>query len=130
MSPRHFGRSRTSSHKMRVGVDPGLVSTRQLTLASIADTHDHLQFRGDGSPRHPHLYDRDVFVFLPFQANRHRFVIPYYVMTRDITKGLAPEEFTVKIRGIDGRQATVVVLRSHRGSGCPRWTSSPRPPTN
>jgi len=93
--------------KMRVGVDPDLVATQQLTLASIADTHDHYQFRGDGSPRHPHLFNRDVFVFLPFQANRNRFVIPYYVMTRDITKGLAPEEFTVKIRGIDGRRATV-----------------------
>ncbi len=94
--------------KMRDGLDPGLVASRQVTLASITDTHDHYQFRGDGSPRHPQLYDRDVFVFLPFQANRKRFVIPYYVMTRDITKDLAPEEFTIKIRGIDGRGATAV----------------------
>jgi hypothetical protein len=93
--------------KMQVEVDPGLVATRQLTLASIADTHDHYQFRGDGSARHPHLYNRDVFVFLPFQANRNRFVTPYYVMTRDITKGLAPEAFTVNIRGIDGRRTAV-----------------------
>ncbi|MGO9467009.1 MAG: hypothetical protein ACLQIB_10010 [Isosphaeraceae bacterium] len=93
--------------KMRVGVDPRLHATRQLTLASISDTHNHYQFRGDGSRQHPHLYDRDVFVFLSFQANRNRFVIPYYVMTRDITKDLAPEEFTVTIRGIDGRRATV-----------------------
>jgi len=93
--------------KMQAGVDRGLVSTRRLTLVSIADTHDHLQFRGDGSPRHPNLYDRDVFVFLPFQANRNRFVIPYYVMTRDVTKGLAPEDFTVEIRGVDGKRATV-----------------------
>ena len=28
-------------------------------------------------------------------------------MTRDVTKDLVPEEFTVKIRGIDGRRATV-----------------------
>ena len=34
-------------------------------------------------------------------------MIPYYVMTRDLTKDLAPEEFTVQIRGIDGRRATV-----------------------
>ncbi len=93
--------------KMRVGVDPGLVASRQLALASITDTHDHYQFRGDGSPQHPHLYNRDVFVFLPFQANLNRFVIPYYVMTRDLTKDLAPEEFAVKIRGIDGCRATV-----------------------
>jgi len=93
--------------KMRVEVDPDLVTTRQLNLASIADTHDHYQFRGDGSVRHPHLRNRDVFVFLPFQANRRRFVVPYYVMTRDIRKGLAPERFTVNIRGMDGRGATV-----------------------
>ncbi len=101
---------RTLGHmvdKMRVGLDPGLVATRQLTLASIADTHDHRQFPGDGRPQHPDLYDRDVFVFLPFQANRNRFVIPYYVMTRDITKDLAPEAFSIQIRGIDGRRATV-----------------------
>jgi len=28
-------------------------------------------------------------------------------MTRDLTKDLAAEEFTIKIRGIDGRWATV-----------------------
>ncbi len=92
--------------KMRAGIDPGLAASRQLALASITDTHDHYQFRGDGSLQRPNLFDRDVFVFLPFQANRNRFVIPYYVMTRDITKELAPEEFTVKIRGINGRGAT------------------------
>ncbi len=93
--------------KMRDGIDPALVATRQLVLTSVSDTHDHYQIEGDGSPQHPHLYDRDVFVFLPFQANNNRFVIPYYVMTRDVTKDLAPEEFTVHIRGIDGRRAIV-----------------------
>jgi hypothetical protein len=34
-------------------------------------------------------------------------VIPYYVMTRDVTKDLAPEDFTIEIRGVDGRRATV-----------------------
>jgi hypothetical protein len=93
--------------KMRVGLDPGLMATRQLSLVSIADAHDHVQFRGDGSPGHPDLHDRDIFVFLPFQASRDRFTIPYYVMTRDVTKGLTPEDFTVKIRGVDGRRATI-----------------------
>jgi hypothetical protein len=94
--------------KMRFELDPALAVTRPLTLESITDTHDHYQFRGDGSKQHPNLYDRDVFVFLPFQANRNRFVIPYYVMTRDVTRSLAPEEFTLKIRGVDGRRAKVV----------------------
>jgi hypothetical protein len=93
--------------RMKSGIDTGLLKTRPLTLASISDTHHHRQFDGDGTTQHPPLYDRDVFVFLPFQANAKRFVIPYYVMTRDIMKELSREEFTVKIRGIDGRGATV-----------------------
>jgi hypothetical protein len=94
--------------KMKVDVDRDLATVRPLTLAAITDTHDHSQFRGDGSPRHPHLYNRDAFVFLPFQANRRRLVIPYYVMTRDITKELVPEEFTITIHGVDGRHAKVI----------------------
>ncbi len=71
---------------MRTDLDPTLTpaTTRLLTLLSVADTHDNAQFAGDGTPGHPPLYDRDVFAFLPFQANAHRFVIPYYVVTRDI----------------------------------------------
>ncbi|MDQ2799599.1 MAG: hypothetical protein M3Y13_08160, partial [Armatimonadota bacterium] len=72
--------------KMRPGLDPTLTlqTTRYLTLDRIADTHDHFQFAGDGTPAHPPLYDRDVFAFLPFQVNARTFVIPYYVMTRDV----------------------------------------------
>jgi hypothetical protein len=94
--------------KMEVDIDPSLTATRTLTVESIADTHNHAQFQGDGSPQHPDLFDREVFVFLPFQANRNRFVIPYYVMTRDITSELAPEEFIITIRGVDGRDAKVM----------------------
>jgi hypothetical protein len=93
--------------QMKIDVDLGLTATRALSLKSITDTHNRAQFQGDGSPRHPSLFDRDVFVFLPFQANRHRFVIPYYVMTRDITKELPPEQFTITIQGIDGRRSSV-----------------------
>jgi hypothetical protein len=93
--------------RLKAGVDPALAATRPLVLESIADTHNHSQFLGDGSRQRPDLHDRDVFVFLPFQVNRNRFVIPYYVMTRDITNDLPPEEFTVKITGIDGRRAIV-----------------------
>ncbi|MHB1456888.1 MAG: hypothetical protein ACYC0V_08250 [Armatimonadota bacterium] len=93
--------------KIQERIDPKLVKTRQLRLDSISDTHDHSQFQGDGTPAHPNLYDRDVFAFLPFQVNSKRFVIPYYVMTRDIRKDLAPEEFTVQVSGINGKKAAV-----------------------
>jgi hypothetical protein len=57
---------------------------RQLRLVSIAQGGNHAQFTGDGSDPHPPLYDRDVLAVLPFQASPSRFVIPVYVMTRDM----------------------------------------------
>jgi hypothetical protein len=92
---------------MNQQVDANLTSTRPLQVASISDTHDHYQFAGDGTTAHPNLYNRDVFAFLPFQVNARRFIIPYYVMTRDITKDLPPEQFTVQIKGLKGNGASV-----------------------
>jgi hypothetical protein len=57
---------------------------RQLQLLSIAQEGNHAQFKGDGTPAHPNLYDRDALAVLPFQASPTRFVIPVYVMTRDL----------------------------------------------
>jgi hypothetical protein len=93
--------------KMNQQVDANLTSTRPLQVVSISDTHDHYQFAGDGTAAHPNLYNRDVFAFLPFQVNARRFIIPYYVMTRDITKDLPPEQFTVQIKGLTGNGASV-----------------------
>ena len=93
--------------KMSQQVDRNLTSTRQLQVASISDTHEHYQFAGDGTAAHPNLYNRDVFAFLPYQVNSRRFIIPYYVMTRDVTKDLPPEQFTVQIKGIKGEGASV-----------------------
>jgi len=42
----------------------------------------------------PPLYDRDVLAMLPFQVNARKFIIPYYVMTRDIRRGLPEKAFT------------------------------------
>ncbi len=84
-----------------VGLDRGLKTTRPLQVLSISDTHDHFQFAGNGKPGTPNLYDRDVLAILPFQISKKRFVIPYYVMTRDIAKDLTPENFTVEIGGFN-----------------------------
>lgn len=93
--------------KISQQVDPNLTSTRPLQVVSISDTHDHYQFAGDGTAAHPNLYNRDVFAFLPFQVNPRRFIIPYYVMTRDVMKNLPPEQFTVRIKGFKGEGASV-----------------------
>ncbi len=84
-----------------------LQTTRKLTVDSLTDTHDHTQFTGDGTPTHPNLYNRDVFAFLPFQVNKTKFVIPYYVMTRDMRRALPPENYTVDIGGLKGKRAKV-----------------------
>ncbi len=92
--------------KLGEGLDAGLTQTRALTVDGISDTHDHFQFAGDGTAAHPPLYDREVFALLPFQANARRFVIAYYVMTRDVKLPYAPREFAVEVSGINTRGAT------------------------
>ncbi len=57
---------------------------RQLQLLSIVQQGNHAQFAGDETAAHPALYDRDVLAVLPFQSSPTRFVIPVYVMTRDL----------------------------------------------
>ena len=57
---------------------------RQLKLLSITQNGNHAQFAGDGTTPHPSLYDRDVLAVLPFQSSPTHYVIPVYVMTRDM----------------------------------------------
>jgi len=92
---------------MRGGLDRTMTATRPLRVLSVSDTHNHWQFAGDGTAAHPTLYDRDVFTFLPFQVNAHRFVIPYYVMTRDVLAPFKPEQFTVRIAGVHSAHAAL-----------------------
>jgi hypothetical protein len=89
---------------------------RQLSLDELTDYEQHVQFEGNGTSRFPPLYDRDVFAFLPFQVDARRFVIPVYVMTRNVVEihggSSGPERFDMPadtyrmaIGGIDGRDA-------------------------
>jgi hypothetical protein len=64
---------------------------RKLRLLSITQDGDHAQFTGDGTPAHPSLYDREVLAVLPFQSSPTRYVIPVYVMTRDLLTLYQPE---------------------------------------
>ena len=100
---------RRIADRMRDGLDPNLHETRALELVSVEDGHHAKQFDGDPNDlrARPPLFDRDVFAFLPFQVNAHKFVIPYYVMTRDIRRDLAEEKFTVTIKGLAGQGAKV-----------------------
>ncbi len=82
----------------------------------MADTGRHVQFRGDGTAAHPDLHDRDVLAFLPFQLDDRAWVVPVYVMTRDLATLYRPRvsprnperydlpeaPFRLRIGGLDG----------------------------
>lgn len=87
--------------QMKDGLDPDLESVKQLEIVSLKEEHNNIQFRGDGSKQHPNLYNRDVFTFLPYQVSDRKFVIPYYVMTRDLKKDLSTENYELSIKGFD-----------------------------
>jgi hypothetical protein len=76
-------------------------SARQLKLLSITQEGDHAQFSGDGTAAHPSLYDRDVLAVLPFQSSPKRFVIPVYVMTRDLLTLYEPWQSATDVRRFD-----------------------------
>ena len=57
-----------------------------LSLEEVGDYEASRQFAGDGTTAHPSLFDRDVVGFFPYQVNEGRFVIPTYVMTRNVAK--------------------------------------------
>ena len=101
------------------GLDRTLTSTRTLAVSSIIDTHNHAQFVGDGTTAHPPLYDRDVLAILPFQVNARRFVIPYYVVSRNVLQALPPEDFTVTITGLHGTGAGVTAYDPIRDTAAP-----------
>jgi hypothetical protein len=74
---------------------------RQLRLLSIAQEGDHAQFTGDGTATHPTLYDREVLAVFPFQSSPTRFVIPVYVMTRNLAEIYRPELPTTNMTRYD-----------------------------
>ena len=84
---------------MSEGLDADLSETQPVFVESITDDHDAFVFQGDGTPAHPTLYHRDVLAIVPYQVNANRFAVAYYVQTRDVRHELAPEAFTIILRG-------------------------------
>ena len=86
---------------------PAAIATRRsLRLAAVADKTNSTQFTGDGSAAHPTMYNRDVVTFLPFQADSSRFVVPVYVMTRDLAKVQRPAVAASDVTRFDLTQET------------------------
>ena len=100
------------------GAEP-IASPRSLSLDELTDFSSNTQFVGDGTARFRPLYNREVFAFLPFQVTEDRFVIPVYVMTRNVAKNYRPaapqtdptrfdlpaERYRLSIGGVDGTEA-------------------------
>jgi hypothetical protein len=105
------GETMTGLHNMLAqfqGPGPG-GAPRQLQLTRIAQDGSHSQFAGDGSAAHPSLYDRDVLAVLPFQSSPTRFVVPVYVMTRDLLTLYEPGQPTSDVQRFDLPNETFLI---------------------
>jgi hypothetical protein len=108
-------------------------SPRSLSLRELTDYSGNVQFEGNESAAFPPLYNREVFAFLPFQVDSRRFVVPYYVMTRDVDQvqrpeepstdparyDLPPEPYRLAIGGIDGEATAVEASDPLSGESVP-----------
>jgi hypothetical protein len=114
------------------GAEP-IASPRSLSLRELTDYSSNVQFDGNGTAAYPPLYNREVFGFFPFQVDPHRFVIPLYVMTRDVAKVYRPEApgtdptrfdlpaepYRLAIGGVDGSGAQVSATDPLSGEAVP-----------
>jgi hypothetical protein len=101
----------------KVDLDPGLKQPRPLQVRSVQDRHDHVQFAAAGNQ--PPLYNREVLAVLPYQVNAKRFVIAYYVMTRDVRQPLPAEEYTLELGGLNAAGARFSVYDPLTGQTVP-----------
>jgi hypothetical protein len=83
------------------GPGPTNNTAQQLTLQSITQEGNHAQFTGDATTAHPSLYDRDVLAVFPFQTSPTSYVIPFYVMTRDLLTLYEPNQPNTNIKRFD-----------------------------
>lgn len=98
------------------GAEP-LRYTRALELARVEEPEERFAFVGDGTPRHPSLPNRELLAFLPFQISAGRYVVAYYVMTRDVMQVWRPELPASDPTRLDMPEETfILTLRNVRGT--------------
>jgi hypothetical protein len=105
------------------GPGPGPGGTRQLQLLSVAQNGNHAQFTGDSTTAHPNLYDREVLAVLPFQSSPTQFVIPVYVMTRDLLTLYEPNQPSSDTHRYDLPNETFRITLSNLPPGTPTVTA-------
>jgi hypothetical protein len=86
-------------------------SVRALELVSVSACASGREFSGDGSAGRPDLDHRRLVTFFPFQLNSREFLVPSYVMTRNLLQvhgsgsapdrfDLPPQSFELTVRGL------------------------------
>lgn len=111
---------------------------RRLALDAVGDYAGRTQFRGDGTPAHPALHDRDVASILPYQLSDDGFAVVAYVATRDLSRvhdaaapdtdprryDLPPEVYRLELRGIERCPSRIVATDPLDGTAVPVTTVS------
>lgn len=106
---------------------------RSISLDRIDDFTGTKQFEGNGTPQFPALYNRDSLAFFPFQSSDSSFVVPVYVVTRDVERvyqtdlaasdpkrfDMPEETYRLTVGGVDGTSATVSAVDPLTGSQVP-----------
>ena len=106
---------------------------RSLTLLQVATQGNWTQFTGNGTTAYPSLPNLDVVAFFPFQVDAHKFVVPAYVMTRDLATlynrsapasdlaryDLPQETYRFTIDGLDTANLTVSATDPITGATIP-----------
>jgi hypothetical protein len=90
---------------------PADTATRALELVSVASCDPGRELTGDGTRAHPDLDHRELLAFFPFQRGERDFVVPAYVMTRNLLTeygaaadpsrfDMPAEPFELTVRGV------------------------------
>ncbi len=66
--------------------DGATTASRELTLLGVSACAAGREFDGDGGSARPELDHRKLVAFFPFQSGARDFVVPTYVMTRNLLK--------------------------------------------
>jgi hypothetical protein len=106
--------------RLSKALTPGAISQpRDVVLRGVGDSHNRVIFRGDGTPAHPNLYERDSIGFFPVQVSERRWVVPAYVITRDLTAAHEPSRFRLEIGFERAREASVSAVDPLTGDDVP-----------
>ncbi len=104
-----------------------------LTVRKLVEHRPRLVFKGDGTPEHPNIYNRDDFACMPFQFSANRYAVGFYVVTPNVTQSwdkkagllsparynMPPQTFDLTLGNVRGTGAAVSVYDPMTGKTLP-----------